>query len=103
MSDPNTNAVANPLSRLPRDVNSLYQQQLAFWYAKLTEYQAQITALLVSPVESYTFAGGQGTQSAKRRDLEQAQRGLEHCEARYLYYWRRLNGYGNVSIVLRRR
>ena len=92
-----------PLSVLPTDKYNWYKTQMLFWQSQMAAYQAQITALLVSPVESYTFSGGQGSQSAKRRSLESAQKGLEHCESRYNFYWCKLNGYGNVAMALRRR
>ena len=92
-----------PLSVLPTTIYQQYTTQMNFWQAQMTAYQTQITALLASPVESYTFSGGQGSQSAKRRSLESAQKGLEHAESRYLWYWKKLNGYGNVAMALRRR
>jgi hypothetical protein len=89
---------------------ALYQSSMNFWYGQMVNYQAQIEALLVDPntglarvVEEYSFQGGQGSQHAKRRDLEQAQRGLQFAEGRYLFYWKRCNGYGNVTMGLRRR
>ena len=65
---------ATPLSRLPTDIYNWYKAQMLIWFNRMTSYQTQIDTLLASPVESYTFSGGQGQQSAKRRDLEQAQR-----------------------------
>ena len=102
-SDPAEQTTQTSLSRLPTSSVALYQKLLTFWTAEVDKYSAQLDALLASPVESYTFAGGQGTQSAKRRDLEQAQRGLEHAIAQQLYFWRKLYGYNNVNMALRRR
>lgn len=91
------------LSRLPSTKAALYQRMLALWDAQITALTAQLTKLMESPVESYSFSGGEGQQSAKRRDLEQVQSALSRAEKEYQYYWNRLNGYGNMTMTLRRR
>jgi hypothetical protein len=81
----------------------LYTDRAAACLKRITLYEAQLEALLVSPVESYSFSAGEGQQQAKRRDLEQVQRALSHEERMYGYYWKKLNGYGLVNATLRRR
>lgn len=103
VSDPNANAVTAPLSRLPQSLAQLYQSSLTFWAGQLTQLQAQLASLEASPVESYSFSGGEGQQSAKRRDLDQVMKAVTHAERQYGYYWKKLNGYGNVNLTLRRR
>ncbi len=58
---------------------------------------------MASPVESYSFSGGEGQQSAKRRSLSELMEAASHAEKMATYYWRKLNGYGNVAMTLRRR
>jgi hypothetical protein len=103
MSDPNSSAVANPLSRLPSDLYTLYQERLTFWADRITALEAQLVMLEASPVESYSFSGGEGQQTAKRRDLDQVMGAASHAEKMYGYYWKKVNGYGSVNMTLRRR
>jgi hypothetical protein len=91
------------LSRLPTTLRDFYFAQMTYWQNQLAALQSQLTSLMSSPVESYTFAGGQGTQSAKRRDLDQVQKSVIFAERQYGYYWKKLYGYGNVNLTLRRR
>ncbi len=103
MSDEFPPVTQTGLTRLPTDLRTLYTTQYNYWNTQLTALQTQLTALMASPVESYSFAGGQGNQSAKRRDLEQVQRAVKFAESQVTYYWRKLNGYGIVNVGLRRR
>ena len=95
--------VRAPLSRLPQTLYQLYTNQLAYWDTQVTALRTQLTSLMSSAVESYGFSGGQGQQSAKRRNLREVQEALTYAERQYGYYWKRLNGYGNVNMTLRRR
>jgi hypothetical protein len=91
------------LSRLPTTIAQLYQARYTFWTAQLALLEAQVAKLMESPVEQYYFAGGDGQQQARRRDLDQVSNALSRAEKMANYYWRKLHGYGNVSMVLRRR
>ena len=103
VSDPNSSAVVNPLSRLPATLSALYLSRLTVWATKLTELESQLEMLMASPVESYSFSAGEGQQQAKRRDLKQVMDAVSHAEKMYGYYWKKCNGYGNVNMTLRRR
>lgn len=92
-----------PLSRLPTDKATLYLTRLNSINARLTALEAQYDSMMASPVESYTFAGGQGQQSAKRRPLKDVADQIQYWTTQYNYYWNKLNGYGNVTMTLRRR
>lgn len=91
------------LSRLPTTIAQLYQQQLEFWENQMSLLSTQMAKLMETPVESYSFSGGEGQQTAKRRDMKQVQDALSYAEKQYGYYWRKLHGYGNVTMALRRR
>jgi len=93
----------NTLSVLPTTVYQLYQQQYSYWTTQLTALQAQLTMLMASPVESYTFSGGEGQQSAKRRDLKQVQDAVIFAERQVGYYFGKLYGRRNTNLTLRRR
>ena len=62
MSDPNSNAVVNPLSRLPAVKSALYVKLATFWSARVDALNAQLVMLEASPVESYSFSAGEGQQ-----------------------------------------
>ncbi len=91
------------LSRLPTTLAQLYQARHEFWAARVTALEAQMATLEASPVESYSFSGGEGQQSAKRRSLSELMEAASHAEKMATYYWRKLHGYGNVAMTLRRR
>jgi hypothetical protein len=103
LSDQSQPTTAATLSRLPTTLAQFYQQQLAYWQGQLQALQSQLTMLMASPVESYSFSGGEGQQSAKRRDLQQVQKAVIFAERQYGYYWKKLYGYGNVNMSLRRK
>lgn len=103
MSDPNSNAVVNPLSRLPQTLSQLYTARYNSCLTRIALYETQLAALLVSPVESYSFSAGEGQQQAKRRDLKQVQRALSHEERMAEFYWKKCNGWGMTNLTLRRR
>lgn len=92
-----------PLSRLPTDKRNLYLLRLTSIDARLTALEKQYDSMMASPVESYSFSAGEGQQQAKRRSLKDVADQIQYWTSQYNFYWNKLNGYGNVTLTLRRR
>lgn len=110
MSDPILTPSRTTLSRLPSDKRAYYLERCTYWKGIVDKAEAALSALLVDPdtgatltLDSYSFAGGNGQQSAKKRDIEAIQRAIAASEKQYGYYYSKLYGTGNVNMQLRRR
>jgi len=110
MSDPILNPTRTTLSSLPSDKRAYYTERCTYWKGIIDKLEASLTALLVDPdtgaaltLESYSFAGGNGQQSGKKRSPDELQRNIERAEKLYGYYYSKLYGTGNVNMQLRRR
>lgn len=109
-NDPILDPSRTTLSRLPSDKRTYYLTRCTFWKGIIDNLEAALTAVLVDPdtkapltLDSYSFAGGNGQQNAKKRSPDELQRSIERAEKLYGYYYSKLYGTGNVNMQLRRR
>jgi hypothetical protein len=110
MSDPVLNPTRTTLSILPADKRAYYLERCTHWKDIVVKLEAALDALLTDPdtgaaltLESYSYAGGNGQQSGKKRSPEEISRSIAAAEKQYGYYYSKLYGGGNVNMSLRRR
>jgi len=99
--DPTTQT---PLSNLPTNTFQLYKQMYSYYTTIVTNLKAQLLArTLDQPINAYSFDAGEGRQSTNRMTLQELEAALTRAVDQQLYYYRKMNGRGLMTLGLRRR
>ena len=101
---PEDPVTVGPLTNLPTNTFQLYKQLYAFYTTIVTNLQAQLKArTLDQPINAYSFDAGEGRQSTTRMTLEELEAALTRAVEKQLWYYRKMNGRGLMTMGLRRR
>jgi hypothetical protein len=92
------------LSTLPTTLANRYLALYNFWLAIETACENQLTARASgAAVNSYSFNGGQGTQSTSRMSLDELAKMITYAEGMARHYAQKIWGRGLMNHMLRRR
>ncbi len=92
------------LSTLPDTLEARYLALYNFWIAVENACMAQLTARASgAAVNSYSFNGGQGTQSTGRMTLKELDEAITSAEGHIRHYAQKIWGRGLMNHMLRRR
>ena len=92
------------LSTLPTTLRDRYIALYNFWLSIETACENQLTARATgAAVNSYSFNGGQGTQSTSRMSLEELAKMITYAEGMARHYAQKVWGRGMMNHMMRRR
>jgi hypothetical protein len=92
------------LNSLPTTLRDRYLALYNFWLSIEQACEAQLTARASgAAVNSYSFNGGQGTQSTSRMTLKELGDMITYAEGMARHYAQKVYGRGLMSHMLRRR